>query len=357
MQALRNAWYVAAWDHEVTTGAPFARMILGEPLVFWRNASGEVIAFEDRCCHRQAPLSRGRVEGDSLRCGYHGLRFDSTGRCIEIPGARAIPPRARVQRFPVVVHRRWVMVWMGQESAADHALLPGNFSCEHPDWRYRPGYLHYGTPWGLIADNLLDFSHLSYVHAQTLGGTDRIASVRPEVTRIQDGVRVSRFIPDVTLPPYFKPLWRYEGRVDRWQTYDFVLPATLIMHSGARRAGAAQGATVDEVDFHSCQALTPETADSTHYFFMEAHRSHQGDTSTTDGLYQGLLQAFEEDRQMILAQLRNLRARPGSPMLPLPMDEALVRFQRLFQQRLAAEAAESVPAKAPTEPSRESSEH
>lgn len=338
MQALRNAWYVAAWEREVPVGTLLPRTILGEPLVLWRTEAGGVAALEDRCCHRQAPLSRGRLEGESLRCGYHGLRFDANGRCVEIPGQRAIPARARVRRYPAVLNRRWIMVWMGEESRADPALLPENYSCDHPDWRYRPGYLHYATPWQLIADNLLDFSHLSYVHAGTLGGTDRIATSRPKVTPIRDGVRISRYIPDVRLPAYFKPLWDYPGPVDRWQEYEFTLPATLIMHSGARRAGMAPGTTNDEVDFHSCQALTPETADSTHYFFMEAHRSHQGGPDTTEGLYQGLLQAFEEDRQMILAQLRNLRAAPGRPMLPLPMDEALVLFQRLFEQRLASEA-------------------
>ena len=354
MEALRNAWYVAAWDHEVPAGKLLARTVLGEPLVFWRTATGEIVALEDRCCHRQAPLSRGRLEGDSLRCGYHGLRFDAAGRCVEIPGQRAIPPRARVRRYPALVHRRWVMVWIGDDSRVDPALLPDNFSCDHPDWRYRPGYLHYDTPWQLIADNLLDFSHLTYVHASTLGGTDRIASTRPEITALPDGVRISRFIPDVTLPAYFKPLWDYEGRVHRWQNYEFTLPATLIMHSGARRAGQAPGTTDDEVDFHSCQTLTPETAESTHYFFMEAHRAHQGDAGTTEGLHQGLLKAFEEDRQIILAQLRNLRAAPGRPMLPLPMDAALVRFQRLFEQRLAAETASSTAAAIPPPTSHDS---
>jgi phenylpropionate dioxygenase-like ring-hydroxylating dioxygenase large terminal subunit len=151
---LRNAWYVAAWDHEV-----------GPEALFARTASGEVVALEDRCCRRQAPLPRGQREGDCVRCGHHGLKFDRTGRCIEVPGMDGVPASARVRRFPVVVHRRWVCVWMGDEAQADTALLPDNFSNEHPDWRYRPGYLHCDTPWQLIADNLIDFSHLSYVHA------------------------------------------------------------------------------------------------------------------------------------------------------------------------------------------------
>jgi phenylpropionate dioxygenase-like ring-hydroxylating dioxygenase large terminal subunit len=76
---LRNSWYVAAWDREVSR-APLARMLLGEPVVLYRKADGTPIALEDRCCHRHLPLSRGRVEGDGLRCGYHGLRFDASGK-------------------------------------------------------------------------------------------------------------------------------------------------------------------------------------------------------------------------------------------------------------------------------------
>lgn len=333
---VRNAWYVVAWDHEIPADGLFARTILGEPLVLYRTRGGDLVALEDRCCHRHAPLSLGIREGDDVRCGYHGLRFDRTGRCVEIPGTRAIPARARVRRYPACVHRRWAMVWMGEEERADAALLPDNFSCDHPDWCYRPGYLHYPTPWELIADNLLDFSHLSYVHAHTLGGSDRIAAVRPTVTAIPRGVRVERQVPNVSPPSYYRPLWEHSGPIDRWLAYDFTVPATLIMRSGARPAGSSSDA--EGVEFHSCQALTPETSLSTHYFFMEAHRADRGDAVATQGLYEGLLAAFDEDRRMIVAQARNIATWPGAAMLPLHMDHAVALFRRIVEQRIADEA-------------------
>lgn len=350
---VRNAWYVAAWEHELPKGGLFARTILGEPLVLYRTSAGDVVALEDRCCHRHAPLSRGMREGDDVRCGYHGLRFDPTGRCVEIPGTRAIPSRARVRRYPACVHHRWVMVWMGDEERVDRALLPDNFSCDHPDWRYRPGYLHYATPWALIADNLLDFSHLSYVHANTLGGSDRIAAVRPTVAPIPRGVRVERQVPNVPPPSYYRPLWDFAGPIDRWLAYDFTLPATLIMRSGARPAGSASDAA--GVEFHSCQALTPETADSTHYFFMEAHRSDRGDAATTDGLHAGLLAAFAEDREMIVAQARNIAAKPGATMLPLHMDHAVVLFRQLVERHVVEEAGDVAPGRDGSDTGRETS--
>lgn len=340
---LRNVWYVAAWSHELQPGTLLARTIVGEPLVLWRTAEGRVAALEDRCVHRHAPLSRGRLEGDALRCGYHGLKFASDGRCIEVPGMDSPPPAAAcVRRFPVVEHRRWVMVWMGDDpSHADARQLPDNFSCDSPDWAYRPGYVHYESPIELIADNLLDFSHLSYVHAATFGGhDDAVARIRPQVERLPRGVRVRRDVPNVLPPAYHRPLWAHGGLVDRWLNYDFLLPGTLLMHSGAQPAGMSADVAERQrtgVRFHSCQALTPETATSTHYFFMEAHRADRGDAGVTEALYQGIVAAFEEDRATIAAQWRNVQRAPERPMLPLHMDAALSHYRRLYATALQAE--------------------
>jgi vanillate O-demethylase monooxygenase subunit len=342
---LRNAWYVAAWSHELQAGQLLARTIIGIPLVLWRTAGGAIAALEDRCVHRHAPLSRGRLEGDALRCGYHGLKFAPDGRCIEVPGMDSPPPAACVRRFTVVEHRCWVMVWTGDDAAsADTGLLPDNFSCESSEWAYRPGYLHYETPVELIADNLLDFSHLSYVHAATFGGggDDTLARVQPRVERLSRGVRVRRDISRVPPPAYYRPLWDHDGPVDRWLHYEFLLPGTLLMHSGAQPAGMsaedAEGQGTG-VRFHSCQALTPETATSTHYFFMEAHRADRGDANVTEALYQGLLAAFDEDRAMIAAQWHNLQHAPDRRMQPLHMDAALTHYRQAYAAALRTETA------------------
>jgi len=333
---VREAWYVLAWDHEIGASGFFTRTVLGQALLAYRTADGEVVVLEDRCPHRQAPLSRGTREGDAIRCGYHGLKFDRSGHCVDLPGLEGpIPLRVCVRRYPVRVHRRWVMVWMGQAHTADPALLPDNLSCEHADWRYEPGYLHYETAWELIADNLLDFSHLSFVHAQTLGGSEQVARIRPHVETLPRGVRVSRRITSVPAPAYYRPLWDYTGLIDRWIDYDFLLPGILLMSSGACRAGADPMDDSAGIRFHSCQALTPETATCTHYFFQESHLAWQGNDQTTRGLFEGLLRAFSEDREMITAQARNLD--PHRPMLALHMDSALMRFRARVQAAIQAE--------------------
>jgi phenylpropionate dioxygenase-like ring-hydroxylating dioxygenase large terminal subunit len=334
---LRNCWYVIAWDHEIPADGLLARSVLNEPIIVFRRADGGFAALEDRCCHRHAPLSKGRYEGDGVRCGYHGLKFDGDGRCVDAPGLDRIPPQARVKTYPVVVRNKWVFVWMGDPARAEERLLPDNFSNDHPDWRNRPGYLHYDTPYLLICDNLLDFSHLSYVHAKTLGGSTEIARARAEIEMLERGVRVSRRVPDVPPPPYYAKIRRFAGNVDRWFVYDFLFPGTLLMSSGGKPAGQPEPDPADSVLLHSCQTLTPETDGTTHYFFQQSHRADAGDASVTEGIYRSLIAAFNEDRDMITAQYGAIRRDPSAAMLPLGIDAALVRYRRLLEEAIAAE--------------------
>ena len=341
---LRNCWYVIAWDHEIPSAESkelFTRTVLNEPVLVLRKEAGGFVALEDRCCHRLAPLSKGRREGDCVRCGYHGLKFDATGRCIEAPGIPVVPEKARVRTYPVALKNRWVFVWMGDPEKADTALLPDNFSCDHPQWKNKPGYLHYETPYLLICDNLLDFSHLSFVHEATLGGSPAIAQAVPQIERIagpgQQGVKVTRRVADVPAPPFYRKMRHFDSHLDRWFIYEFQLPGTLLMESGGRPVTDPPDDLRNAVRLHSCQTLTPETGTSTHYFFQQSHPADVGDAALTEGIYQSLVTAFNEDRDMITAQHRNILRTPDAPMLPLAMDAALVQFRRLLEQRVAEE--------------------
>ena len=130
---IRNTWYVAAWDHEITAEGVFARTITGIPVVMYRKGEGRVTALEGRCCHRSAPLSVGRRGGHCVRCPYHGLKFDAAGQCIETPWGQRIPPQARVRAFPVVEQHRWVWIWMGDPERADASLIPKTPWFDHRD--------------------------------------------------------------------------------------------------------------------------------------------------------------------------------------------------------------------------------
>jgi phenylpropionate dioxygenase-like ring-hydroxylating dioxygenase large terminal subunit len=115
---LYNAWYVAAWSKDITT-KPLARTLLNEPIVLFRNDGGIASALEDRCCHRGMPLSCGQIIGANIRCEYHGMVFDGSGKCVEIPGQKIIPNNARVRSFPVTECDDLVWIWMGDAALAD----------------------------------------------------------------------------------------------------------------------------------------------------------------------------------------------------------------------------------------------
>lgn len=340
---LRNCWYVAAWDHEVLGDNLLHRTLLGESVLLYRTQDGKTVAMDNRCCHRHAPLHLGRKEGDCVRCQYHGLKYDASGRCVEIPGQDVIPPKFAQRVYPTVQLRRWIWIWMGDPAKADESLIPDTFAMDSPDWRWTPSYLNYKSNYLYICDNLLDFSHLSYVHEKTLGGSPNIAEARPEVTRLPRGVRVRRPVRDTVPAPYHMRLGSFAGKVNRWFNYDFVVPGILILDSGLKSADKADDDYSDALCFQSCQALTPETESSTHYFFMLAHGFRLDDAVVTESVTQSQRAAFMEDKEMIEAQQRMIDNSPATPMMPIACDRGLTQYRRVVQELMDAEEAAASP--------------
>jgi phenylpropionate dioxygenase-like ring-hydroxylating dioxygenase large terminal subunit len=339
---IHDSWYVAAWDHEIGTDALFARTLLGKPLVFYRTAAGAVVALDDRCCHRAAPLSIGRKEGDCVRCLYHGLKFDATGACVEMPGQERIPPAACVRSYPVVERDRFVWVWMGDPARADASRILDFFWHSHAGWRMKPGYIHYQANYQLVVDNLLDFAHLSYVHPTTLG-TPSVAQVRAQVAPIEGGLRITRWALDDDMPPNHRRVARFQGRVERWQIYEWHPPAFMRMDAGSAPAGtgAPEGSIAPEsMRFRHTSVQTPETADTTHYFFCQARDFLLDDAAVTEAVHQDVCTAFAEDRTIIEAQQRILRTAPDFRPVASTHDQALTMARHLLRQRLQAEAAQ-----------------
>ncbi len=197
---LRNCWYVAAWARELDgdTGPDngmLARTILDEPVVLCRMRDGAPAALADRCPHRRLPLSAGEITDDGIRCGYHGLEFDRAGICIRVPGQDRVPPDARVRSYPVVERYRWIWIWMGEADKADAALIPDYHWNDDPDWLSIGDMFHVRGSYRLLVDNLLDLSHVQYVHGSTLG-TEAVVEFPVEVRREADTVHVDRWITD-----------------------------------------------------------------------------------------------------------------------------------------------------------------
>ena len=325
-----NAWYVAGWSWDFPADKLTTMTMLNEPIVFYRKRDGGLVALQDRCVHRLAPLSLGCREGDDLRCMYHGLKFAPTGKCIEIPGASApIPERARVRSFPVIERHSWVWVWMGAAEAADPALIPAAVGLDDPRWVLRTGQLDYQANYQLINDNLLDFSHLSYVHKNSFGADEQWAHKRPHITKLERGVHVERWIEN-------SAGFRHTQPVDQWTYYDFMTPGILLLGSKTYPVGTAAAsngqAPLGEplLETFSCQAVTPLTEVTSRYFFSWGPNAHQGAAEMADLLIGVAGLAFAEDKVMIEAQQQVVLRSPGINAMPTPHDRAVLLFQRLM---------------------------
>ena len=327
---LRNSWYVAAWDREVSR-SPLARTLLDQPVVFYRKEDGTPVALEDRCCHRQLPLSMGRIEGDDLRCGYHGLKFDASGRCVEIPGQPSIPPQARVRSFPVVERFNWLWIWMGDAEKADPSLIPDWWWADHPDWAFtRPDRVRLECDYQLVSDNVLDVTHLAYVHAASIGALS-ITEFPATVERGERLVRLTRWIRDRPPPPLYQKAGNFPGNVDRWQIVEHIPPCFTVNFAGCRDGEK-------KIELMALSAPTPETARSTHYFFGFVRNFGLGDPDTERICSVDMVKVFNEDFPVLEAQQRALERDPGAPKVDIAVDAAPLAARRMLQAMIGRES-------------------
>lgn len=336
-----ECWYVAAWCTEIDQ-APFAVSVAGIPLVLYRTSAGDIVSFTDRCPHRLAPLSLGTREGDDIRCMYHGLRFRRDGSCNHIPGQDNIPPTMRAQVRPTVERHGWIWVWMGAATNADERLIPKVIGPDDPQWRMGCSTLDYDANFALINHNLLDFSHLTYVHANSFKADTQWAENRPQVKRIERGVRVTRWI-DAS-PALASALDLSGAPVETWQSYDFLVPGILVMRTYFCEVGTRvlfpEGhprTGVLRVNATS-QAVTPMTERTSRYFFAFGSRSSDTNQEDATRILDLGTRAFGEDKAIIEAQQRVIDASPGVHPQPTTADVAITQFDSIMR-KLSKQAA------------------
>ena len=341
---IRNAWYASAWNHELTVDGFMSRKILGKNILLYRKADGSVVAMLDRCSHRFAPLSLGRREGDCIRCMYHGLVFDGEGKCVEEPGRKGVSPNTDVRAFPAVERHKLVWVWFGDADKADPDLIPDCHQNDSPEWACVPRYASFKANYLLVLDNLLDFSHLSFVHENSLGGSRNIAEVNPKIEKTERGLKLTRwYLNEPEFAPYLKGHERFEGPVDRWNIYHMSTRSNhLSMSSGSAPAntGAPEGKLAPEtMVFHSNQVITPADERNTHYFWVYAHNFALDDRRLTDSLAERVSAGFVEDRAMIEAQQIVIDENAGDEMAYTHFDNGLTLGRRLIEETIEAEMA------------------
>lgn len=349
---VRNCWYVAAWSRDFTDNQMLTRWVIGRPILLYRASDGQVVAIEDRCVHRLAPLSLGRREGDAVRCMYHGMVFDRTGACIEVPGQTQIPSRVCVASFPVVERNGWAWVWMGDPALADAALVPVEYGFGDPEWVMEGDTLDYACDYQLINDNLTDFSHLAYVHEKTFQLSKDWGERYPEVARLERGIQIHRWMPagGATLRQL-----GITDPTDQLSSYRYMVPGVLLLSNRFYPAGTAQrsGAAPppDDLaplaDMFSAQAITPLSARTCRYHFVSGIRAGPGAAEFVDAHFRVLRSVFAEDQVMIQAQQLMMETDPSARMMPFTRHDRAPTMMRMIISDLAArEAAVSPPAAA-----------
>ena len=334
----KNAWYMAGWSEELADGI-LARRICDRPMALFRAGDGAVKAIADRCPHRFAPLSLGQKQGDAIVCPYHGLTFDGSGRCIRNPYSERIPAAARVESWACTERHGIIWLWGGEPAAADAGLIPDFGMVEdNATTRVVRGYTLLEAPYEFGTDNLMDLSHIEFVHKGSFAGNGVIFAGHHEVRDEGDTLRSNWWMPGVAAPPHTLGIYPPDMVTDHWLDMRWNAPASMHLEIGACPADSARESGVIA---HQAHVLTPAGATTAHYFWASTRR-HDIDSVETDDFLRALFaQAFdEEDKPIIKAAFDNLEGEDfwAAKPLSLGIDGGGARARRKIQALLAAEA-------------------
>jgi len=343
---VKNCWYCAGWDYELVLGRnePMPRRIAGEALVLYRKLDGSVVAMEDRCCHRQAAMHLGQREGDCIRCMYHGMKFGPDGKCVEIPGQDHISDKARIRTYPVVEKDNWIWVWMGDPSKADPELIPFAVGPGDKNWKIKTSKISVRANYRLEIANLMDLSHLTWIHRASLGGTDRWVTTPIKFTMLPRGVKSEFVLRSVPAPTFAQHVFPTGMLFDIDMNVDVTLPCNFILHFRAFTAGTAtEGPSNGQLilDSWSSQAVTPVDEDNVEYYYSWGPSIATDRPGLADLLLAGVNQAFAEDKAVLEAQYRNMKERPDGNLVNIVHDAGPEKMLRLLDRFLAKEAAEA----------------
>ncbi|MFP6849660.1 MAG: aromatic ring-hydroxylating dioxygenase subunit alpha [Pseudomonas sp.] len=329
-----DQWYVAALSSELKD-KPLGRTLLSTPMVLFRTADGQVAALEDRCCHRALPLSSGTLEERGLRCGYHGLLFNGDGKCVEIPGQEKIPSKAKVTPYVVCERDQIVWIWFGSQAHPQPTCAPPAYDV-HSNGKYLfdGDVYHYNAPYQLIHDNLLDLSHLGYVHLRTIGGNASIhMNAQMKVESTDNVVRVVRHMLNSTPPPTYTAAYPFKGNVDRWQEIEFHV-SHLRIWTGAVDVNTEAVEDPERGGFHmrGFHGVTPETETTSHYFWTMATNPIRDPQTTLEKVIEQTVLTFDEDKVVIEAQYQNMCRFGGRPMVDIHVDVGANRARKIIEQ-------------------------
>jgi vanillate O-demethylase monooxygenase subunit len=339
--APRNGWYVAAFCNEIGEKL-LSRWILNQPVVLYRKGDGTAVAVQGRCPHRHFPLGDSKRVGDAIQCGYHGITFGADGQCTFIPSQQSVPGVYSIKAYPLVERGLWAWIWPGEPEKADESLIPTMEEIGYrtdPDFHAKPFYVHHvNGRYQLLNDNLLDLTHLGYLHSGSIGTPDDAAT--PEVRDLNARRLSSRRQMKNTPPtPAIRERWGYDGLLDRLSGMDFYFPG---FHAGVGDSTVPEGQPRAGEKLASSRvwhAVTPATKTSTTYFFAMG----SPDRSGVEFMVEYLKPVLAEDifaTEAIEKIITTVDEVP--PELMLRSDTTAVQGRRILQAMMDAEASPAV---------------
>ncbi|MDB5579701.1 MAG: aromatic ring-hydroxylating dioxygenase subunit alpha [Bradyrhizobium sp.] len=257
---IRDAWYVAARSDEIGRNLK-GKVILGEPIVLYRTIAGRPIALIDACPHRKFPLSKSHLIGDGIHCGYHGYEFDCSGRCITTSAATDVPANAAVKSYPLEERYGHVWIWMGAQDEADQSLIVDSSHMEAGAQIYRSDL--FGCHYQALLENLLDFTHLPYIHPDNPGRTSN-AAVIPRVRTDGDVLISECVIEHSPVPPAIQRTVGFaKGTIiNHEHIIEYHVPSIVFV----KQKMQASDGSGEIFSFSSSHFITPQDERNTHYY-------------------------------------------------------------------------------------------
>ena len=345
MPFLKNTWYVAANAYELEADK-VTRKICNEQIVMFRQSDGKSGAMIARCPHRFEPLSMGKRIGDTLQCAYHGLRFDGSGACVEAPhDDDSQKARACIKGYAAVERHNLIWIWMGEAADANPDLIPDfGFLADTEKYTSCQGYSYLKGNYQLISDNLLDLSHIHYLHPGIHEGSN-FEDFTNKVKREGDTV--------------YSMLWRHHYHVDAAKRPFFGMPgdAEDVEGQGHARWDAPGVLFVDTawwdhgsdiehgVQTPNAHLITPETETTSHYFWGSGRNFARDMEAVTTMTAAQMKNVFEtQDGPMVEAQQADMGDSTDfldhKPII-LKADAAGVLARRIMKQKIRAEMGET----------------
>ena len=307
----------------------------------YRAGDASAVALADRCPHRFAPLHLGQVREDRIQCPYHGLEFDRHGKCVFNPQADGATPTAiKLRKYPLIETYGGIWLWMGDPEKADPAALPDLFHLR-PEAGYARTtlYVHTQANYELMSDNILDLSHVPFVHRATFNADESNAAAKPRVRQEDTRVYYERSWIGEQPNPLFGPLFEVDGPVDVWSDVIWAPPGLMTHVFGLTPTGTSREGARELRNMH---IMTPETDRSTHYFWVGTRSFRVDEPEISHRGRELAKQAFDgEDKPMIEAQQAMMGDQDFWSLKPLLLrgDAAGVLARRVLAKLIAAQDA------------------